>query len=299
MSLIYRLRQKLKYHFSSDLEGKRIIEINRLESIISTTRNEFKIKGLDLVFNQTHKFIFERFELFMFLVHIKKTSFEIVDNNLIYNIDSLKLRITTSEELFIIKEVFYETCYCLLTAHSLKVIDIGMNVGFSCLYFSANPNINQIFGFEPFKKTFDDAEYNFQLNPVQQKKILRYNLGLGSVDENLEIGYSKTLKGKNSILSNDTNLPIETITIKQGGVEISKIANENAKDKFLVKMDCEGAEFDIFENFKEGIIPNNIIAFIIEWHNRNPELIINHLLRNGFKIQKKGLDSIGILTAIR
>lgn len=299
MGIGYRIKQKVKYHFAASDFEKRVAEINRNSEVIQVNGQSFQVKGCHLNFNVTkHGFLTERIDDFLFLIR-KKGSFSIKDSFLIFSHNSLSLRVLTAEELFIIKEIYFDTCYAFDSGTSYNVIDIGMNVGFASLYFAQNTYVQKVWSFEPFKKTFQDAEFNFKLNEMISEKIVRNNFGLGNANKSVQVGFNETLKGKNSILSNGAELPTEKIEIRDASAEITSIVDRIPDQSFFIKMDCEGAEFEIFETFASQQIPKNIVGFVIEWHEKNPKPIVKILLQNGFKIQSRGTGIIGILTAIR
>ena len=51
------------------------------------------------------------------------------------------------------------------------MIDIGYNIGITSLIFAQNENIKQIYGFEPFKPTYNNALENLSQNPLLSSKI--------------------------------------------------------------------------------------------------------------------------------
>ncbi|MDR2839810.1 MAG: hypothetical protein LBV75_00880, partial [Paludibacter sp.] len=62
------------------------------------------------------------------------------------------------------------------------VFDIGLNIAVTSLYLSQQKNIVKIYGFEPFKETFLQAEQNLLLNPELATKIQIFNFGLSDAD---------------------------------------------------------------------------------------------------------------------
>lgn len=291
----YRLRQKWKYRMASNAFERSVAEINRYNPHIVVSGETFRVRNCDLDFNRKHhSFIAERFELFELLK--SKGRFETTAEELFYSYNGVTVRVTTSEELFILYEIFLQRCYTVRVPWNFNVIDIGMNVGFASLYFAAYPNVSAVFGYEPFRSTYQDAKINFQLNPVLATKISPHNFGLGSQDELLRAQFLSDKKGKSSI--KNTGSETETIEIKNGVQVMASVVGRSA-EKFFVKMDCEGAEFDIFEGLSHQGIPERIFGFIIEWHKNDPSPIIDTLMLNNFKVQLRGDSDIGLITAFR
>jgi len=296
-NFIYRQNQKWKYHTATDSFEKKVAEINRFEQIIWLDKSLFSIKGCDLnLSRQYHSFIVDRIDLFIALL-LGRGRFELSTNDLIYIIDNIKLRVTTAEEIYILHEVFFEGCYRISVKEKFNVIDIGMNVGYTSLFFASNPHVMKIYGYEPFKPTFMDAQKNILLNPQLSAKIAPFNFGLGNEFEKRILHFSSNLKGKNSMY-NDA-MGNEEIELRKAREIIGYVISRNPTESYFIKMDCEGAEFEIFENLQQGNIPDQIFGFIIEWHQKSPQPIIDILISNNFKVQMRGKDRIGIITAFR
>lgn len=72
------------------------------------------------------------------------------------------------------------------------VIDIGMNIGLASLYFSKMKNVEKVYAFEPFKKTYEHAIHNIKLNSnIDGKKIEPFNIALSDKDGEMEIMYDE------------------------------------------------------------------------------------------------------------
>lgn len=296
-NFIYRLQQKWKYRVARNPFEKSVAEINRNQPLIFLSPTTFKIKGCELIFSRkNHSFIVERFVLFGILLN-GRGKFAVKNSELLYSIDDIILRVTTAEEIFIIHEIFYERCYSVIAPWKYKIIDVGMNVGFASLFFANNPNVLKVYGYEPFRPTFDDAKLNFDLNPRLSAKIVAHNVGLGAKSEKRTSVYSANLKGKNSI--RDAVAGNETIELKNAFHVLKESIDQSPSEKYFVKMDCEGAEFEIFEDLRKRPIPPQIFGFIIEWHHKDPQPIVDILISNNFRVQLRGNNEIGMITAFR
>jgi len=298
-NFFYRLKQKWNYHTAKNDFERKVADINRNQIRIIQKRHHFKIAGENLEFNRKiYGFIIDRFDLFIQLIKSHDSKIIIDNNDLYFKTGDLTLKITTAEEIFIIYEIFVKRCYEVIIENDFNVIDVGMNVGFASLFFAQNKKIKKIYGYEPFKPTFNAALVNFELNKKYAQKIIPENLGLGSKNESLTVNYNDILKGKNSI-SNPGFEHMELIHLKCGKELIESILKKNPSERCLVKMDCEGSEFEIFENYNNKLMPEQLFGFIIEWHFRNPQFIIDILIRNHFKIHNTHNGKLGLITAFR
>lgn len=297
-NFLYRQKQKWNFHTAKNDFEKKVAEINRNKLHVYLSRNYFKIKGLEISFNQkTHGFIIDRFEVFKYIINFPGSRIFIDGNNLYYNIDKLTLKISTAEEIFIIYEIFIKRCYEVITEFEFKVIDIGMNVGYASLFFAQNNFVREIYGFEPFTTTFNNALENFELNKDYSEKIRPKNLGLGFKNCTKKVSYQESLRGKNNLYSNNGNL--KKVNIIRADNTIEAILKKDSKMRFLIKMDCEGSEYEIFKRYLEKSLPDQIFGVLIEWHFEDPQFIIDILKRDHFKIHKIHHGELGFIIAFR
>jgi FkbM family methyltransferase len=130
------------------------------------------------------------------------------------------------------------------------VLDIGANVGVTALYFSRIfPNAN-VHAFEPAPDNFAVL----QKNVANCKRIRAYNFALGAQDATLELfgsdnpvnfgGYSLHAAGSDT--SKKISIPVRNVAgvLKEIGVEAVDV----------VKVDTEGAEWDILTAFPEPVL---------------------------------------------
>ncbi len=296
-NLLYRLRQKWKYHTASTSFEKKVAEINRNGPVIAQKDGFFWLIGSSVKLDSSyHEFVLDRFDSFTTLIN-SEGEFSFEGTEVFFTIRNIKLLVTTAEELFIINEIYIENCYSIAVLGAYQVIDVGMNVGYASLFFANDPKVEMVYGYEPFTTTFEHAQKNIVSNPHLQKKIKPFNVGLGKKDEVIEVSFSQNLKGKNSI--QPAQFPNEKITLKEASNLISVICENNPSLPLFIKMDCEGSEFDIFSQLSQSPIATQIFGFIIEYHFRNPQPIISTLNENNFKCQVRGNSEIGLITAFR
>ena len=94
----------------------------------------------------------------------------------------------------------------------------------------------------------------------------------------------------------------ETVIIKDAVKEITPILGENKNKHIIVKCDCEGAEFEIFERLNEEKLIGNIDVILMEYHFNKPDGLVSVLTKNGFAVRTKVLSkkmSTGYIYAVR
>ncbi len=213
---------------------------------------------------------------------------------------------TLDNPLYLVIEVFVKDEYNLNLKKESILIDIGMNRAVASLRFAANETIKRIYGYEPFKPTFERAKENLKLNPKLSEKIIPLNFGLGKADVKLELPYVANaavgMSTTHDVCKNKNNIKKELVIIKDAAKEIASILEKNENKYVIVKCDCEGAEFEIFERLNEENIVNKIDVVIMEYHFEKPDGLINILMENDFAVQIKNdseKSKTGYIYAVR
>jgi len=231
-----------------------------------------------------------------------------IENEIVTTPEGVKIDISNvpHEALGITKEVFLYKDYSVNFSHDAVLIDIGLNRGIASLFFATYQNIKKIYSFEPFKPTFDLAKRNLELNPRLSEKINAFNFGLGKADTTLELPYMTKATGGMStthdVCRGEKDIKEETVVIKDAAREITSILEENENRRIIVKCDCEGAEFEIFERLDEEDLIGNIDIILMEYHFNKPDGLVSILTKNGFAVSTKVLSkkmSTGYIHAVR
>lgn len=245
-----------------------------------------------------------------FLFEIKKQFPELVlerhKEGVLASFKDLKLYVESPEEFFIIKEVFLEKDYNLLSNENFVVFDIGMNIGISSLFFAINQKVIQIYSFEPVVTTYDQAVYNLELNKPVSDKIEAFNFGLGGSSRVEKVLYNSQAKGNcgirlessPAIEKNDTK-EIE-INIKDINEVLPDLMCKHSGQKKVLKIDCEGAEYEIVQKLSDANLLADIDVLLIEWHDKGAKILEDVLITNDFRVISRHLTSItGMIYAFK
>ena len=231
-----------------------------------------------------------------------------IENEIVTTPEGVKIDISNvpHEAMGITKEVFLNKDYAINFSRDAVLIDIGLNRGIASLFFATYTNIKQIYSFEPFKPTFELAKRNLELNPQLSEKIKAFNFGLGKAEVMLELPYMAKATGGMStthdVCKGEKNIRKESVVVKDAAKEIAPILKENKNKHIIVKCDCEGAEFEIFERLNEEKLIGEIDVIIMEYHHNRPDELIGILTENGFAVRTKVLSkkmSTGYIYAVR
>lgn len=219
--------------------------------------------------------------------HTRLEVSNLVDRPLI-TIDGTTVEVESAQDVFILREVFVDTAYCIRCTQPTAVIDIGANIGTSVLYFASLPHVEQVIGFEPVRPTYQRALANVNRNPHLSRKIELHNFGLGDREDALEIPFSVEKKG-NVSLTHDTqrlggNVVTETVQLKEAATVLEPIL-ESLKGRFVVmKIDCEGGEYPIIDAMTDRALLNRVDCFLIEFHYDGPDRLCEPLMKNGYSV---------------
>ena len=201
---------------------------------------------------------------------------------------------TSSSDMVLIYEILlkskYRREYYFPEAIKPKVIfDIGGNIGITSIYLASVFPDALIYTFEPLKENFEIL----QENTSQYKNIEIFNVGLGSKNGNFKVylsdnnenygGVSFYSEVEGSMDESFTECEIKNVNEIIQELGISKID--------LIKIDTEGAEYDILKAVKNDFLKKT--SWITgELHGNRDFELLNYLNGLGFSISlKKNIDN--------
>lgn len=196
---------------------------------------------------------------------------------------------------------FYEiVCRKMYEYHTIStgniVLDIGMNTGVASLFFASKENVTKVYAYEPFAATVADARKNFDLNPRISEKIKVFNLGVSNKNTKISVpvfegGAMQASVNEDFIRIHHANeiekkqsAQIELRDIKDILAEIMESEGVSENNDFVLKIDCEGEEYNIIDRLNEYGYLTRISALLIEWHHKGPDSLVKTLKENNFKV---------------
>lgn len=191
-----------------------------------------------------------------------------------------------------LEEFFTDDEWNMVDFFNRHVIDIGGNIGDTPLYFSKKGA--EVIGFEPVRHLYKLAIKNVELNEELSNRITLVNKGVG--------GKRGTLTYKSNSVetyADEDSYEMEVISIKD-------LLNDYDFTPDILKMDCEGCEFEV-------ILNNDLTMFndiIFEHHSKivkkDYRPLIKKLEKEGFKINtypvtvsELSFEDIGIIHAFK
>lgn len=201
-------------------------------------------------------------------------------------------------DVYVLKENFLEGQYSFLLPYvkGANVLDIGANIGDTAVLFCRH-GAKKVYAYEPHPFFFGLAARNIELNDFKDMVEL-VSCGVGGKESVLAMRDDSAFGPTGCFgLKDDARGKASEIKI----VPFSKII-EGLGDETVVKMDCEGFEFEAVLASPASTL-RKVTAMAIEFH-KDPAPIIGHLKKAGFDVDIKSevvskYDRCGILFARR
>lgn len=256
----------------------------------SIHKGKVRLKKLDLEFNRLDgEAVIQGYPFALRINDTLGGKFTIEKGKLMLKIENLKFWINSSEELFIINEVFITEVYRYCCVRDTVFIDIGMNSGIATLFYAQNSMVKKVYAFELFKPTFLLGIQNLKLNEKYAHKVEACNYGLSNKSFEATLDYSISRKGRMGLkgLPGDehfTDTTKEDVMVKDVSGDFEKIISASADMDIVVKIDCEGEEFNLIDRLAKSGLLGKLTILMIEWHYIRPAEIENHLKAQDFDI---------------
>ncbi|SRR6266576_2123827 len=192
-------------------------------------------------------------------------------------------------DIVVLFQVFCERVYP--TDRNTVVVDIGANIGLFSLY-AAFSGAAKVYAFEPNREAYRCMLENIRRNDLG-KVIVPYNYAVTSKSNDVvtipkgaspqnRIAYEKAGNGEyesvNTICLNDI------------------VSNDGISCVHLLKMDCEGSEYDILAGISKSTF-SKIDRIIVEYHDGKAVEIEEDLKEYGFKLERQApqTEKMGML----
>jgi FkbM family methyltransferase len=238
--------------------------------------NRFLLRGSDCV---------ER------LLNQAEARFSQAQDGVLLETNGVRLKLQDWEELFIASEVFAEGIYNLKRNHSFVLLDVGMNVGTTSLFFARQPACEQVYSFELFPQTAAKARENLSLNPSLAPKINVSVKGLAARAYKADLDYVPEYKGSVGMHGLPAYVSGEGLKHERVEVEfldcaqvVQTISSAHPHTDLVCKLDCEGAEYEILTALSAQGLISRFSAFLVEWHVKGAAPIEQILLSHGFEV---------------
>ena len=126
------------------------------------------------------------------------------------------------------------------------VIDIGGNIGTVSIYLAKKYPFLKIYAFEPVKQNYENFLKNIELNNINKDIIKVFNLAITKDRRDIILTLHFSNSGASNIYDNYSNDIVLNNDISIKSIAFDDIfSNNNISKCKLLKIDCEGAEYEI------------------------------------------------------
>ncbi|MGC8588938.1 MAG: FkbM family methyltransferase [Hydrogenobaculum sp.] len=186
--------------------------------------------------------------------------------------------VSYESDAVVLKETFMQEQYAWLVK-DLKpdtiAIDVGANIGDSAIYLAMQPNIKEVWAYEPYPNIYKRLEENISQS-IRKDKIKIFNQAVSKPHSDYLFHI------------NEEEIAKADSPLKQGkgreirAIGLDKIIEQIKGDNIIIKMDCEGGEFYILD---KGLDLSRVYKMQIEVHKEfgSPENLEAILKGYGFK----------------
>lgn len=240
--------------------------------------------------------------------YLIENGFVFPSNNMIVSPDGITFCVLDESDvctdMMVIPEIFCDGEYQFKINQDERgaVFDIGMNIGAATLYFAQMENISRVFSFEPFAPTYRRAMENISRNPHLKPKITTYNIGLGKENKTLEIPYCQDISGDMSTIVDrldyeeryhDKKHTIEKVEVRNASEILAPLFHSLSDERIILKIDTEGAEFDILESLYSTPLLDRVDFIMMEFHFQSPKTLEKILTDKGFIVAYRHSYHVG------
>ena len=209
-----------------------------------------------------------------------------------FNKQNLKFVYRDDSDLSVIEEFFVDHMYKSVEEIIAKtkdpILDIGAHIGIFSIYsqvLSANRKTkSEIIALEPEPNNFKLLKENLKLNHCKNVKVKQYAL-VANDSPSAVLYLSENTHNHSTASESDNFIGVPAVTLE-------KLIEQNKIKKIgLLKMDIEGAEYDIIFNLQSSIL-NSIQNLVVEYHpvphriqGKPADYLSNIIRQNGFSVE--------------
>jgi FkbM family methyltransferase len=213
-------------------------------------------------------------------------------------------RVRGAMDVWSIKETFLDRFYeryGFTIQPGWTVIDVGAGLGDFTL-FAARTSGTRVLAFEPFPESFGLLTENMALNRADN--VMVFPEAVGSTEGSLLLDLTGGEPLQFQSRAAPVTHPESQISVKSRPLQ-EIINRQDIENCDLLKLDCEGAEYDILMKSPHEAL-NKIRRIVMEYHDHVTEFshkdLADFLIEQGFKVQfftNPVHDDLGYLRAER
>lgn len=205
-----------------------------------------------------------------------------------FNNQKYQIKLRSQADNSIYKEIFelreYKEIEQIIKSAKAPLIDAGAQAGFFVLYCRALNSEVKIFAIEPDEGNLELLDENLKINKIDNVEVIPAALAGKSGLRDFYISKDSHNHSFYKILIPKIN---KTEKVKAFGLD-DWLKEQGVEDVSLLKLDIEGAEYEVLENFNGWEKIKNIVLEYHEFGAHRHEDLEKLLSANGFKVKSKG-----------
>jgi FkbM family methyltransferase len=179
-------------------------------------------------------------------------------------------------------ERFVEEEYADLNVGNAVVIDVGAHIGDSAVYF-LHRGAAFVHCYEPYPQMIESARANLRLNGLEPKVSL-HQVGLAARSGEVMARFDPRRRATNLVTASrhGSRGDYQLVRLDRFTDAVLAVRGAHPQARLVCKMDCEGCEREIFAAAESSEALVQCDEWVIEFHPRVPEHVVQTLRGLGF-----------------
>jgi FkbM family methyltransferase len=221
---------------------------------------------------------------------------------ILFNKQQYQVKLRSQADKSVLAEIFelreYRGIESIIKSAREPIIDAGAQIGFFSLYCRAlNPEV-KIFALEPDEENLELLNKHLEINNLKNVEVIPAAL---SEKSGLRDFYISHDSHNHSLFKVLVPKITKNIKIKTYGLD-DWLKEQRIKGVFLLKLDIEGAEYEVLENFVHWEKIKNIVLEYHDFGENNHKQLENLLLQQNYKVKSRASkfdQNLGFIFAIK
>lgn len=201
---------------------------------------------------------------------------------------ALEIMVRSAMDVWSVKETFVDqfyTRYGVPVQEGWTVVDIGAGIGDYSLYAAHGNRAGAIYAYEPFHESYELLKCNLALNGIENVHTRQQAVWGAAGEVQLDLSSGEPLQISSSERVDRNSAAGKTCV---DAVTLPHLLREERIEKIdLLKLDCEGAEYEIFFKAPADVF-GKIERVIMEYHDldetRNHRALIRFFNEQGYAV---------------
>lgn len=200
-----------------------------------------------------------------------------------------KFWVRKAMDIWSVKETFLDRFYEKYGTEigdGWKIVDIGAGIGEFTIFALLGHPKNFVYAFEPYPQSFNLIKNNLTANGIANAQVFPEAIGAETGTLVLDLSSGEPLQMR--------SFKPDPASIRREVLDVHNFSLEDAFNRLglercdLLKLDCEGAEYDILFNTSTSIL-GRIERLVMEYHNfviaYSHQDMVEFLRNMGFKVR--------------